>query len=139
MKHIFGVFLALFVVGGAYAETATVKEVIDGDTIKVTMVDSEGNDVVKEVRLANSDSPEMGLGCDSSKQLAKRAQARAKALMPQGAKVQLKNVKDDEFTNRIDANVILSDGRDVGAILIKENLAHSFDGKKRASWCKQFG
>ena len=29
MKHIFGIFLALFVVSGAYATSATVKEVVD--------------------------------------------------------------------------------------------------------------
>ena len=52
-----------------------------------------------------------------------------------GTIIELKNIKDDKYLGRIDANVILPDGRDVGDILIKEQLARPYNGGKRHSWC----
>lgn len=137
MKHILGIFLALFVVSGAYAVPATVQKVIDGDSIKVTMADSEGKDIVQEVRLANADSPTFPGHCSVSKQVSQQALNRAKTLMPEGSIVELQNITKGKKSKRIIANVILADGRDVGEILIKEKLAHEYDGTKHQSWCEK--
>lgn len=136
MKHIFGIFLALFVVGGAYAVPATVVGVIDGDSIYVRFLDDE-SDKQHNVRLINANAPDFPAKCRSMKQLAQQAYERAQALMPVDSVVELKNIKEDEKAKRIKANVILSDGRDVGQILINEKLAKSYDGKTHESWCSK--
>ena len=137
MKHIFGIFLALFVVSGAYATSGTVLEVVDGDTIVVVIPSDTENDVVQKVQFANANAPEFPATCSAVKQIAQQAQDRAKALMPQGTTVELKNIKENDKYKYVEANVVLPDGRDVGEILIKEKLAKSYDGKNHEPWCKK--
>ena len=56
-------------------------------------------------------------------------------LLPVGTVVELQNIKDDKYLGRIDANVILPDGRDLGDVLIKQKLARSYSGGRRLGWC----
>ena len=137
MEYIFGIFLALIIAGGAYAETVVIDNVMDGDSLFVVKHLEDGTNKRLSVHLINADSPEYFPGvCKTAEQVAKRAQERARALMPVGTEVELKNITKEAFSEKIFANVVLSDGRDVGQILIKENLAHTFDGKNRKDWCK---
>ena len=48
---------------------------------------------------------------------------------------QIKNVKNDKYAGRIDANVFDAAGRDVGSILVKEKIGRPYSGGKRLSWC----
>ena len=136
MKHVFGIFLALFVVGGAYAVPARVSDIISGDKILMVASLDGGDEAFVQIRLVNADAPELRDKCDSAKRTAKSAKERLASLMPIDSVVELKNVKKDMFTSRFFANVILPDGRDVGEILIKEKLGRAFDGVHRYSWCK---
>ena len=67
---------------------------------------------------------------------AKSAKAFVSELLPVGMTVDLQNIKDDKYLGRIDANVILSDGRDLGDVLIKQKLARPYNGGRRYGWCK---
>ena len=126
----------LFAVGGVYAMPATVDYVYDGDTFAAVAHVDDGADVNVRVRLINVDTPEIHGECDSEIQRANMARERLMKLVPRGTVVNLKNIKDDKYIGRIDANVILPDGRDAGQVLINEKLGRAYSGGKRKSWCE---
>ena len=135
MKHIFGIFLALFLIESVSATPAVVTGVDDGDTLFVFFLDGEDKDPGATVRFANMDAPEKRGICKKERQLGQTAYDRLVELLPQNTVVELQNIKKDKNSKRIVANVILSDGRDVGEILITENIGRSYDGKHE-SWCE---
>ena len=135
MKRVIGIIFSLLVASGAYAVPATVDYVFDGDTFSALVAISKNTNVDTRVRLINVDTPEMNGKCESEKQGAVRARERLMQLVPRGTIVELKNIKDDKYPGRIDANVILPDGRDVGNVLINENLGRRYNGGRRAGWC----
>ena len=119
-----------------YAMPATVGYVVDGDTFAAVAHVDKNTDVNVRVRIANVDTPEMHGACESEIRRANLARNRLMELIPNGSTVELKNIRDDKYAGRIDANVILRDGRDVGKILINEKLGRPYSGGKRAGWCK---
>jgi len=133
MKNIFGIFLALFVVSGAYAKTVTVGKVVDGDTF---ITDVSGGEI--PVSIINVDTPELNGKCESEIELANKAKARLIELLPVETVVELKNYEEmGNRHKRIKAEVILPDGSNVGEILIKEKLGRPFDFKHHGQrWCK---
>lgn len=132
-----GAFIYLLVfVGATYAMPATVDYVVDGDTFNAVAHVDDGTNVDVRVRLINVDTPEIHGECDSEIVRANAARDRLRNLVPRGTVVDLKNIKDDKYIGRIDANVILPDGRDVGRVLINEKLGRSYNGGKRAGWCE---
>ena len=126
---------SLVIIGAAFAVPATVDYVFDGDTFSADVALDGGTNVKARIRLSNVDTPEMNGKCESEKHRAVMARERLMQLTPRGTVVELKNIKDDKYLGRIDANVILPDGRDVGNILIKEKLGRSYSGGRRAGWC----
>lgn len=135
MKFLPFVFVILFSIS-CYAVPATVGYVFDGDTFAAVAHIDSNTDVNVRVRLINVDTPEIHGNCDSEIRRAKMARNRLMELVPNGSTVELKNIKDDKYVGRIDANVILPNGHDVGKILINEKLGRPYSGGKRASWCK---
>ena len=136
MNNIFRFVCILFIVEGAYAMPATVDYVYDGDTFAAVAHVDKNTDAKVRVRLRNVDTPEMHGACANETQRANAARARLMKLVPRGTVVELKNIKDDKYIGRIDANVILPDGRDVGNVLIKEKHGRPYNGGKRKSWCE---
>ncbi|MFA7187989.1 MAG: thermonuclease family protein [Alphaproteobacteria bacterium] len=114
---------------------ATTGYIYDGDTF-AAKVKLENNVMVSvRVRILGIDTPEIHGDCDSEIQVAIKARDKLGALLPENSIVQLSDIKDDKYLGRIDANVRLSDGRDVGAIMLKEKLARKYNGGKRKKWC----
>lgn len=128
--------LCMFMSGVANAVPAVVDYVLDGDTVAAQVNLAPDVGVTVRVRLRNVDTPELSGECDDEINMANRARDRVRTLLPRGTVVELENIKDDKYLGRIDANVFLSDGRDVGNILVRENLARPYNGGKRAGWCK---
>lgn len=118
-----------------YAMPAVVDYIIDGDTFAATVQLDDDIDVAVRVRIINIDAPEINGKCDWEIEMAYRAQDKLSEILPSGTVIQLHNIQDDKYLGRIDANVILSDGRDVGRILINEGFARLYDGGKRRGWC----
>ena len=110
MRFLFAL-VGLFMCGAAYATPAVVNYIFDGDT------------------------PEIHGACAREINMAKRARDRLAELIPIGTTVELKDIKDDKYLGRIDANVIMADGRDVGRVLIEEGLGRPYAGGRRAPWC----
>ena len=118
--------------------SAEVKYIIDGDTF-VGDVFMKNNAVVNsvKVRLRNVDTPEIHGQCPDEIAKAQSARRRLGELIPVGSVVEIKNVKDDKYAGRIDANVYDKSGRDVGNILIKEKYGRPYSGGRRQSWCNK--
>lgn len=136
MKHVMFAICSLFVICRTYAMPATVDYVYDGDTFSAIAHIDKNTDANVRVRLINVDTPEIHGACEYETRRANAARERLMKLIPRGTVVELKNIKDDKYVGRIDANVILSDGRDVGNILIREKFGRAYNGGKRAGWCE---
>lgn len=129
---VFGMFMAM----SANAVPAVVDYIFDGDTFSASVkLDTDVNITVR-VRLINIDTPEMNGKCEREKLMAARARDVLSALIPRGTVVELDNIKDDKYLGRINANVFLPDGRDVGLILIDSGLGRPYKGGKRQPWCE---
>lgn len=133
-KLVIGLFSFLFV-ASAHATPAVVDYIFDGDTFAAYVMLKDDIRISVRVRLINVDTPEMHGVCDYETEMANRARERLGQLIPVGTTVELENIKDDKYLGRIDANVIMPDGRDVGNVLINEKLGRPYRGGKRAPWC----
>lgn len=120
----------------ANAVPAVVDYVLDGDTFAAMVKLENDTSITVRVRLINVDTPELNGECDSEINMAKRAKEYTESLLPHATVVELKNIKDDKYLGRIDANVILPDGRDVGDALVKNGLARRYNGGRRLGWCE---
>lgn len=120
----------------AFAVPARVDYIIDGDTFS-GQVKLEGDiNVSVRVRIRNVDTPEIKGECEYERNMASRASRRLGELIPVGSIVELTNIKDDKYLGRIDANVIDSNGQDIGSLLIREGLGRKYNGGRRDKWCK---
>lgn len=134
-KILFMIF-CLFLSCSAFAVPAVVDYVLDGDTFAGVVNLDQDIKVTVRVRIINIDTPEINGECVAEIVKAKSAKAFVSELLPVGMTVDLQNIKDDKYLGRIDANVILSDGRDLGDVLIKQKLARPYNGGRRYGWCK---
>jgi endonuclease YncB( thermonuclease family) len=128
---IFGVSLSY----SAMAVPAVVDYVLDGDTFAAGVKIDDDITITVRVRLINVDTPELSGACPREVAMAESAKEFVADLLLAGTKVDLQNIKDDKYLGRIDANVILPDGRDLGDVLIKQKLARSYSGGLRLGWC----
>ena len=120
----------------ANAVPAVVKYIIDGDTFSAGVKLVDDTVVSVRVRIRNVDTPEMHGECVDEIVAANVARNRLAELLPVESIVELKNIKDDKYLGRIDANVLDERGRDVGKILINEGLGRKYSGGRRVGWCK---
>jgi endonuclease YncB( thermonuclease family) len=134
-KILCALFCVLFY-GTANAVPAVVDYVLDGDTFAAAVKLEDDISITVRVRLINVDTPEMSGECAREIDLANQAKEYVTDLLPTGSVVDLQNIKDDKYLGRIDANVILPDGRDLGDVLVDKKLARKYNGGRRAGWCK---
>lgn len=136
MKKFLVAFIGIWLSVSSYAVPAVVDYVIDGDTFAAAVKLDTDISITVRVRIINIDTPEINGDCEYEIDAAHRAKDRLAELLSVGDVVDLQNIKDDKYLGRIDANVILSDGRDVGHVLVGDGLARRYDGGKRAPWCE---
>ena len=122
--------------GVANAVPAVVDYHFDGDTFSAGVMLDTDVEITVRVRLINIDTPEINGKCTAEKVMAQSARDLLTTIIPRGTVVDLQNIKDDKYLGRINANVILPDGRDVGQIMIDSGLARPYSGGKRQPWCK---
>lgn len=133
-------FLILIVMGvcchNCFATPVVVKYIIDGDTFIGDVLLADGLEVLSvSIRLRNVDTPEIHGQCDTEIRKALYAKQRLEELIPLGTIIEIKNIKNDKYPGRIDANVYDSVNRDVGLVLVRENVGRAYSGGKRESWC----
>ena len=118
------------------ATPVRVTYIIDGDTFVGDIILADKTEVMSvKVRLRNVDTPELHGECESEIKRAIYAKQRMQELLPVGSMVEIKNIKNDKYAGRIDANVYDSANRDIGQVLIKEKVGRPYSGGKRKSWC----
>ena len=114
-----------------------VKYIVDGDTfIGDVFMDDDVKITSVSVRLRNVDTPEIHGQCDEEIKRAEYARQRLGELIPVGSVVEIDNIKDDKYSGRIDANVYDAQSRDVGLVLVRENVGRKYNGGKREPWCE---
>jgi micrococcal nuclease len=147
-RKLFGVLrslLALILLGQIYpaavaAEvlpgpiTATVIDVIDGDSLRLRVRIWLDQEVTVVLRLSGIDAPELRSRCATEHRVAEKARALT-AFLVTGQTVTLTNITRDKYGGRVVGDVRLSDGRDLATILATANLARSYDGGTRGGWC----
>ena len=113
---------------------ATVDRVVDGDTFAVTVRIWLGQDVHVLVRVRGIDTPELRGRCADEKRQARRAASNAAEVLGEGA-VTLTRIEGDKYSGRVLADVLLSDGRDLAAVMLATGTARRYDGSARKGWC----
>ena len=134
-KFIISIFALLFC-HAANAVPAVVDYIFDGDTFAAYVKLEDDIQISVRVRMINIDTAEIHGQCEYEINLATRARERLAELIPVGTTVELENIKDDKYLGRIDANVIMPDGRDAGDVMVSEKLARRYSGGRRMPWCE---
>lgn len=114
--------------------TATVIDVIDGDSLRLRVRIWLDQELTVVLRLSGIDAPELRSRCATEQRIAEKARALTTFLVT-GQTVVLTNLRHDKYGGRILGEVRLSDGRDLATILVTANLARSYDGGTRSGWC----
>ena len=132
--------VAVFAVGAGARErldgpyVATVKRVIDGDTIIVDVPVWLGVALATSVRLRGIDTPEMRGDCQREKDLA--AQAKERLTRETTPQVRLTNIEGDKYYGRVEADVTtVPDGLNLADAMLASGLARPYDGGERGDWC----
>jgi len=118
--------------------TVTVSKVIsvyDGDTFRVN-IDSLPPIVGKNIsiRVNGVDTPEIRGKCQYEKDLALKARDFVRARLSNAKEIKLTNLQRGKYF-RVVANVVV-DGVSLERELLDNELAYSYDGGKKLSWCK---
>lgn len=131
-----GVFLlvmALATLAGAGEWTATLRRVVDGDTLAVTVDVWLDQRLDTLVRLRGIDTPEKRGKCEAERAAAVRATMRLTELVT-GSRLVLSDVGTDKYGGRHLARVRVGD-LDLAATLIREGHARPYDGGTKTGWC----
>lgn len=115
----------------------TVTSIYDGDTFRVNI---EGWPQVvglkMPIRVAGIDTPELRGKCPKEKVLAKQAKQITVDYLNNAEVIELQNIKRGKYF-RLVATVMV-DGVNLGDVLIEEDLAVVYDGKKKTKdWCTE--
>lgn len=112
----------------------------DGDTITFKIPDVHpllGENI--SVRVNGVDTAEIRTKDKCEKEKGRNARKLVESLLKKAKRIDLKNIQRGKYF-RVIADVIV-DGKSVGDVLIKNNLARRYDGGKKstASWCEGNG
>ena len=109
-------------------------KVIDGDTFRADI--NELPDIIGKnirIRILGINAPEINGKCAFEKELAIKARDFVQILLDNADLVVLKNLNRGNFF-RLLAEVIV-DGKNLGELLVANDLAVRYQGKKKSSWC----
>lgn len=146
----FLLFAAIYAISPVYAVStdrrltgpvqAIVERVIDGDTLAVRARIWLDQEVRVKVRIAHIDTPELSAHCPRERQKAVLARDFIQNILfakGQGEPtVWLSDIDQDKYGGRVLARVAVHSGDDIAGALVKAGLAQSYEGKRRADWCR---
>jgi len=113
-----------------------VKGVYDGDTIYSELCALPPPLKNLSIRISGIDTPEIRTTCLSEKTLGLAAKKYLEELLSINPEVVVKNVDWDKYGGRIDGEVFLIDGTNVGQKMIDSGLARPYTGGPRLTWCE---
>lgn len=131
------IVLSIAWAGNAQAATTydfTIKEVYDGDTVKIK--EMYLNALPISVRIRGIDTPEKSFRakCIKEKKLASKATKKLKKIIKNSSVIYYKNVGWDKYGGRILADMYNEKGN-IADQMIAAGLAYKYDGGKKKSWC----
>ena len=132
-----------FVAATSFAESklpgpypATVISVTDGDTVKVKVRIWLGLYQEIAVRIGGIDTPEISMSkCPKEKELGKEAKKFLESVLPTGSTVGLRDISADKYGGRVVASIVMTDGEDIGQLLLTRGMAFTYNGRTKRSWC----
>ena len=107
----------------------------DGDTLRITMPGLPPELSEMLVRVAGVDTPEIRGKCISERVSAIRARDFVIQSLAGANSVSFCNPKWGKYGKRVIAEVML-DGKNLAAILIKNELGRPYSGRRRKGWCQ---
>ena len=112
----------------------TIKEVYDGDTVKLK--EMYLNALPISVRIRGIDTPEKSFRakCAKEKKLASKATKKLKKIIKNSSVIYYQNVGWDKYGGRILADIYNEKGN-IADQMIATGLAYKYDGGKKKSWC----
>lgn len=112
----------------------TIKEVYDGDTIKIK--EMYLNALPLSVRIRGIDTPEKSFRakCAKEMKLASKATKKLKKIIKDSSVIYYQNVGWDKYGGRILADMYNEKGN-IADQMIAAGLAYKYDGGKKKSWC----
>jgi endonuclease YncB( thermonuclease family) len=114
---------------------ATVKRVVDGDTIKVTAAPWPSLRTSVTIRVDGVDTPELRSRCAKEATGAKQARDFVIArLDATGGAVTLHDIRPGKYASRMVARVMIND-HNLATLLIKAGLGREYHGGWRQGWC----
>jgi endonuclease YncB( thermonuclease family) len=91
-------------------------------------------EAVTRVRLRGIDAPEMKARCEAERDKALAARDALARMLAKGS-VGIRNVAQDKYGGRVDADASAAGTADVGEAIVALGLARRYDGGRRGSWC----
>lgn len=117
---------------------ATVRRVVDGDTLSVTVPAWKGTPLEDvSLRVYGIDTPEKTkrfAKCEKEVELGLKASQFAKTLMAPGQQIKFRYRRKDKYF-RVDADVYTASGEMWADKIIKAGLAKPYLGGTKPSWC----
>ena len=111
-----------------------VLQVLDGDTMAVSVNVWLGQNVITKLRIDGIDTPEMKGKCDSEIMRAKEAREEIISLIKNN-KIEVYDIRNGKYAGRVLAKVKTIEGIDLGKHMIEKGFARPYKGKKRKGWC----
>ena len=118
--------------------TGQVRRVIDGDTAEIAIDLGFFIFRVESVRLNGIDAPEIHSSDQVERGFADKARTALAALLPVGATILLRTIKDKEKYGRYLADIVTADNRNVSAALLATGLAIAYDGGAKKPFAVAF-
>jgi len=115
--------------------------VIDGDSIVIDVPAWPAPFRPARVRIDGVNSPESrrgvgGAECEIERNLGKQVSAWLRQKLPKGSAVTLVWEGKREKYGRLLGRIIMPDGQDAAAAIVKAGYAVSYDGGRRLGWCR---
>ena len=107
----------------------------DGDTLRITMPGLPPELAEMLVRVAGVDTPEIRGKCAAEKTRAIQARDFVIRSLAEASAVSFCDPKWEKYGKRVIAEVML-DGKNLAAILIKNELGRPYSGGRREGWCQ---
>ncbi len=114
---------------------AVVRKVVDGDTVRVAAEVWPGQVINATVRLAGIAAPELRSRCALERQRASRARDHLANALKVGTAVVLRDIKAGKYFGRVIARIEQTSGSDVGEMMLAQNHASPYRGRRSPVQC----
>lgn len=122
----------------AYEYAGTIRRVIDGDTVQVSIDCGFSISFTDNVRLFGIDAPEIHSADQTERWWAEKSQEMLTVLLPPNMPVLLRTHKDKEKYGRFLAEIITADNRNASTAMLATGLAVAYNGSAKKPFREAF-